>query len=88
MVSMENVGENIHEGDVLGGQITKVLPGLSALFVQIGPHLYRKAHYTELADEWLDFFGDGVQRRETNFWDLIPTCDSMGNFESGIESNV
>ncbi|KAF5193438.1 rRNA biogenesis protein RRP5, partial [Thalictrum thalictroides] len=53
MVSMENVGEHIHEGDVLGGRITKVFPGVSGLFVQIGPHLYGKVHYTELADEWL-----------------------------------
>ncbi|OVA06347.1 Ribosomal protein S1 [Macleaya cordata] len=51
--SLENFSEHIHEGDVLAGRITKILPGVGGLLVQIGPHLYGKVHFTELTDSWV-----------------------------------
>ncbi|XP_057422928.1 rRNA biogenesis protein RRP5 [Lotus japonicus] len=44
---------HIHEGDILGGRISKILPGVSGLLVQIGPHTYGKVHFTELRDTWM-----------------------------------
>ncbi|XP_021753643.1 rRNA biogenesis protein RRP5-like isoform X2 [Chenopodium quinoa] len=41
---------HIHNGDVLGGRVWKILPGVGGILVQIGPHIYGKVHYTELAD--------------------------------------
>ncbi|CAN0879206.1 rRNA biogenesis protein RRP5 [Linum grandiflorum] len=49
---IDNVAPHIHEGDVVGGRISKVLPGVGGLFVQIGPHLHGKVHFTELKDSW------------------------------------
>jgi len=43
----------IHEGDILGGRISKILPGVGGLLVQIGPHIYGKVHFTELTDKWV-----------------------------------
>ncbi|CAL0321523.1 unnamed protein product [Lupinus luteus] len=40
----------IHKGDVLGGRISKILPGVGGLLVQVGPHIYGKVHFTELTD--------------------------------------
>ncbi|XP_020233818.1 rRNA biogenesis protein RRP5 [Cajanus cajan] len=40
----------VHEGDILGGRISKILPGVGGLLVQVGPHTYGKVHFTELAD--------------------------------------
>ncbi|KAK9086007.1 hypothetical protein Sjap_026418 [Stephania japonica] len=49
-----NVSEHIREGDVIGGRIAKVLPGVGGLLVQIGPHLFGKVHFVELVDKWVD----------------------------------
>lgn len=43
----------IHEGDILGGRISKILPGIGGLLVQIGPYTYGKVHFTELSDNWV-----------------------------------
>ncbi|KAJ4970564.1 hypothetical protein NE237_003663 [Protea cynaroides] len=51
--SNERVAEHIHKGDILGGRITKIFPGVGGLLVQIRPHLYGKVHFTELADNWV-----------------------------------
>lgn len=48
--SSESVAFHIHEGSVLGGRISKILPGVGGLLVQIDPHLYGKVHFTELTD--------------------------------------
>lgn len=50
---IENLIPHIHEGDTLGGRISKILPGVGGLLVQIGPHLYGKVHFTELKDSWV-----------------------------------
>ncbi|XP_042480100.1 rRNA biogenesis protein RRP5 isoform X1 [Macadamia integrifolia] len=50
--SNKGVAEHIHKGDILCGRITKIFPGVGGLHVQIGPHLYGKVHFTELADKW------------------------------------
>lgn len=47
---IENVFSLIREGSVVGGRISKVLPGVGGLLVEIGPHLYGKVHFTELTD--------------------------------------
>ncbi|KAF8403960.1 hypothetical protein HHK36_012067 [Tetracentron sinense] len=52
-MSNENICEHIHEGDVLGGRISTILPGVGGLLVQIGPHLYGRVHFTELTDRWV-----------------------------------
>ncbi|XP_057982836.1 rRNA biogenesis protein RRP5 [Malania oleifera] len=51
--SKENIVTHINEGDVVGGRISKILPGVGGLLVQIGPHLYGKIHFTELTDLWV-----------------------------------
>ena len=50
---IENLIPHIHKGDTLGGRISKILPGVGGLLVQIGPHLYGKVHFTELKDSWV-----------------------------------
>ncbi|KAJ4893416.1 RNA binding [Raphanus sativus] len=53
----------IHEGDILGGRISKILPGVSGLRVQIGPYVFGRVHFTEINDSWvsnpLDGFHEG-----------------------------
>ncbi|ONK74792.1 uncharacterized protein A4U43_C03F10190 [Asparagus officinalis] len=44
--------EHIMQGDLIGGRIKKVLPGVGGLLVQIGPHRHGRVHYTELLDTW------------------------------------
>ncbi|OMO68743.1 hypothetical protein COLO4_29434 [Corchorus olitorius] len=51
-ISDESVTAHIHEGDILGGRISKILPGVGGLVVQIGPHTYGRVHFTELKDKW------------------------------------
>lgn len=50
-----NIGgsEHINRGDIVGGRIKKILPGIGGILVQIGPHLYGRAHYSELQVEWV-----------------------------------
>ncbi|KAJ8544824.1 hypothetical protein K7X08_017407 [Anisodus acutangulus] len=48
--SSESMAFHIREGGVLGGRISKILPGVGGLLVQIDPHLYGKVHFTELTD--------------------------------------
>lgn len=43
----------IHEGDILGGRISKLLPGVGGLLVQVGPHTYGKVHFTDLTESWV-----------------------------------
>lgn len=50
--SLSNVISHIHEGDVVGGRISKILPGIGGMLIQIDPHLHGKAHFTELKDLW------------------------------------
>ncbi|KAK8947319.1 hypothetical protein KSP39_PZI006890 [Platanthera zijinensis] len=45
--------EHIMNGDVIGGRIKKTLPNVGGILVQIGPHLFGKVHYTEIADSWI-----------------------------------
>jgi len=52
-VSDANVAEHIMQGDIIGGRIKKILPGVGGLLVQIGPHRYGRVHYTELMDTWV-----------------------------------
>ncbi|CAM8882388.1 unnamed protein product [Rhodiola kirilowii] len=52
-VSNENLTSNIRQGNIVGGRISRILPSVGGLLVQIGPHLYGKVHYTELSDMWV-----------------------------------
>ncbi|KAL2480440.1 RNA binding [Abeliophyllum distichum] len=44
---------HICEGSVIGGRISKILPGVGGLLVQIDQHLYGKVHFTDLTDSWV-----------------------------------
>ncbi|KAJ3670185.1 hypothetical protein LUZ60_010509 [Juncus effusus] len=46
--------DNINQGDIIGGKIKKILPGVGGILVQIGPHLHGRVNYTEIKDEWVD----------------------------------
>lgn len=52
-ISNDNVMAYIHEGDIVGGRISKILPGVGGLLVQIGPHMSGRVHFTELKDSWV-----------------------------------
>ncbi|CAM8884492.1 unnamed protein product [Rhodiola kirilowii] len=52
-VSNENLTSNIRQGNIVGGRISRILPSVGGLLVQIGPHLYGKVHYTEQSDMWV-----------------------------------
>ncbi|XP_041997837.1 rRNA biogenesis protein RRP5-like isoform X2 [Salvia splendens] len=41
------------QGSVVGGRISKILPGVGGLLVQIDQHHYGKVHFTELTDAWV-----------------------------------
>ncbi|XP_024014881.1 rRNA biogenesis protein RRP5 isoform X2 [Eutrema salsugineum] len=43
----------IHEGDILGGRISRILPCVGGLRVQIGPYVFGRVHFTELNDSWV-----------------------------------
>ncbi|RIA05786.1 hypothetical protein BRARA_K00989, partial [Brassica rapa] len=51
----------IHEGDILGGRISKILPGVGGLRVQIGPYVFGRVHFTEINDSWVSNPLDGLQ---------------------------
>lgn len=40
-------------GSVVGGRISKILPGIGGLLVQVDQHHYGKVHFTELTDSWV-----------------------------------
>ncbi|CAL5418093.1 unnamed protein product [Camellia sinensis] len=48
-----NVAYHIHEGDVVGGRISKILPGVGGMLIKIDPHRYGKVHFIELTDLWV-----------------------------------
>ncbi|KAH6781199.1 RIBOSOMAL RNA PROCESSING 5 [Perilla frutescens var. hirtella] len=41
------------EGSIVSGRISKILPGVGGLLVQIDQHHYGKVHFTELTDAWV-----------------------------------
>lgn len=52
-ISDDYTAPHIHEGDIVGGRISKILPGVGGLVVQIGPHMFGRVHLTELRDSWI-----------------------------------
>ncbi|KDP21906.1 hypothetical protein JCGZ_03044 [Jatropha curcas] len=52
-VPRDTASVHIHEGDVIGGRIAKILPNIGGLLVQIGPHLHGRVHFTDLQDSWV-----------------------------------
>lgn len=49
-ISSCNNTYHIFRGDIIGGRISKILPGVGGLVVQVGPHLYGRVHFTDIAD--------------------------------------
>lgn len=49
----DDVTAHMHEGDILGGRISKILSGVGGLVVQLGPSVYGRVHYTEITDSWV-----------------------------------
>ncbi|KAJ6749871.1 hypothetical protein OIU85_000496 [Salix viminalis] len=46
----DNVTAHICKGAVVGGRISKILPGVGGLLVQLGPHIHGRVHFTELQE--------------------------------------
>ncbi|CAO2824133.1 unnamed protein product [Amaranthus hypochondriacus] len=44
---------HVQNGDVVGGRVWKILPGVGGILVQIGPHMYGKVHFCELTGSWV-----------------------------------
>ena len=51
--SESSLVEQTKQGDIIGGRVQKILPGVGGLVVQIGPHLHGRVHYTEIVDSWV-----------------------------------
>lgn len=51
--SISSIAEHTREGDIIGGRIQRILPGVGGLVIQIGPHLHGRVHYTEIVDSWV-----------------------------------
>lgn len=47
-------GVEIEKGDILGGRVARVNPGVGGLSVQIAPSLFGRVHVTHLSDFWQD----------------------------------
>ncbi|CAI9097447.1 OLC1v1033877C1 [Oldenlandia corymbosa var. corymbosa] len=50
---IENKASHISEGSIVGGKISKILPGVGGVLIQIDQHLYGKVHFTELTEPWV-----------------------------------
>ncbi|XP_047065706.1 rRNA biogenesis protein RRP5 [Lolium rigidum] len=51
--SVSSIAEHTREGDIIGGCIQRILPGVGGLVIKIGPHLHGRVHYTEIVDSWV-----------------------------------
>ncbi|XP_066389622.1 rRNA biogenesis protein RRP5-like [Miscanthus floridulus] len=51
--SKSSVFEQTKQGDIIGGRVQKILPGVGGLVIQIGAHLHGRVHYTEIVDSWV-----------------------------------
>ncbi|VAH01605.1 unnamed protein product [Triticum turgidum subsp. durum] len=51
--TVSSIAEHTKEGDIIGGRIQRILPGVGGLVIQIGPHLHGRVHYTEIVDSWV-----------------------------------
>ncbi|KAL4578244.1 hypothetical protein LXL04_014364 [Taraxacum kok-saghyz] len=77
VVENKNVASHICEGGVVGGRVSRILPGVGGLIVQIDPHLSGKVHFTEMEDSWVPDPVSGY--REGQF----VKCKVLGIGESG-----
>ncbi|KAI4310641.1 hypothetical protein MLD38_035604 [Melastoma candidum] len=48
--SSEDIGAYMQEGDIVGGRISKIFPGVGGFLVQVGPSASGRVHYTEITD--------------------------------------
>ncbi|KAM7262095.1 hypothetical protein ACFE04_021172 [Oxalis oulophora] len=63
-ISKSDAIAHICDGDIVGGRISRILPGVGGLIVQIGPHMYGRVHFTELKDSWVPDPMSGFLERE------------------------
>ncbi|KAJ0089046.1 hypothetical protein Patl1_32885 [Pistacia atlantica] len=87
-ISDDNTAAHINEGDIVGGRISKRLPGVGGLVVQIGPHMFGRVHFVELKDSWVHdplsgYHEDGMRGRSSS--DLSIDVDTPGNRLEKIE---
>lgn len=75
-----NSAKHILEGDVVGGRIKKILPGVAGMLVQIGPHLHGKVHYTELSDTWTNNPLSGYQEGQFVKCNVLEISYSLEGF--------
>ncbi|KMZ61801.1 30S ribosomal protein S1 [Zostera marina] len=75
-----NSAKHILEGDVVGGRIKKILPGVAGMLVQIGPHLHGKVHYTELSDTWTNNPLSGYQEGQFVKCNVLEISHSLEGF--------
>lgn len=54
--SEDNDGKRgeIKEGEIMGGRISRLYPGVGGLSVQIAPSLFGRVHVTHMSDTWRD----------------------------------
>lgn len=55
------IGVEIEKGDILGGRVARVNPGVGGLSVQIAPSLFGRVHVTHLSDYWQDYPATGFK---------------------------
>nr|XP_015898902.2 rRNA biogenesis protein RRP5 isoform X1 [Ziziphus jujuba var. spinosa] len=63
-IKYENLAAHIREGCYVGGRVSKILPGVGGLIVQIGPSMYGRVHFTELTDPWMSDPLSGYHERQ------------------------
>ncbi|KAH7441212.1 hypothetical protein KP509_03G029000 [Ceratopteris richardii] len=52
--SKDEEASEININDIIGGRVSKILPGVGGLSVQIGAHVFGRVHVTDLHDVWKD----------------------------------
>ncbi|XP_062112321.1 rRNA biogenesis protein RRP5 isoform X2 [Humulus lupulus] len=88
-ISNENVTAHICEGCIVGGKVSKILPGVGGLIVQIGPHTYGRVHYTELTDSWVSDPLSGYHDRQFVKCKVLEINQSAkGTFEIDLSLNL
>ncbi|CAH2053972.1 unnamed protein product [Thlaspi arvense] len=78
----------IHEGDILGGRISRILPGVGGLRVQIGPYVFGRVHFTEINDSWVSNPLDGFQEGQFVKCKVLEISNSSGKGILQIELSL
>ncbi|KAG0449548.1 hypothetical protein HPP92_027317 [Vanilla planifolia] len=78
--SNDNGISHVSSGDIIGGRIKKILPNVGGIFVQIGPHLFGRVHYCEVADSWLNDPLSRYQEGQFVKCKVLEVCRSSSGF--------